>query len=662
MLSQKFGIIQTFFDDIGLNRLMELSSEERLFAYYMSEAAREGYNVTLFQYAPTLFQPVFESMTKYLTRNDGRTDDFFLQLKEYWIYLFANYGVHYIRETLNNKKTPSDLGLNLITPQSLEHVIGRKLTAEETSYLFDKDWYPSRTVLGDIEKSGGNFYPRHFTNEMYQGLTEDQKTCLIGFPCPPHPNSLNVGILSKDEHFRTYGAHQKGVCEYYFSRSLCWIKKALKVVRQSEHFDENTVKSLETLITCLETGDETHFKQHSKYWLKMNNRVEYNYGLIEYYDDPMSTIGTFQADVTVKSMDVDNLTKLLPSFEERFPFPEEWKRKDMSTLPNASVAHKVMGTGGLGPILSTIAYCLPNYNDIRSELGSKQIMYSLPAPSNVERYKQFYLTDEYQKFYDQYSPDLELEDKIYSLLTTLHETIGHASGGSSKTEEERKEGIGKYWNGLEEMRAEILAVYTAITFYDEIAESGILDEWPSKVPKDEMRKLFILDRVNSGWKRWGGMQVGEKNVTQAHAIADTGIMYYLIDHSEGTIKLCEKEITVDGEITSVLYGEINDLEKAVKLVEELATLVQRMSSEADPELVQSFMDTYATSTRDERYSGIVKNMKNVYAKGIDCKLQIFPEWLEVKNVYDKVIDAIPFKPQDPFDACLKLYSDRDRDL
>jgi hypothetical protein len=45
--------------------------------------------------------------------------------------------------------------------------------------------------------------------------------------------------------------------------------------------------------------------------------------------------------VTVKSLNIDSLINLLPSFEEKFPFPREWKRKDMTILPNAAAAHKV---------------------------------------------------------------------------------------------------------------------------------------------------------------------------------------------------------------------------------------------------------------------------------------------------------------------------------
>ena len=90
----------------------------------------------------------------------------------------------------------------------------------------------------------------------------------------------------------------------------------------------------------------------------------------------------------MKQADISPLLELLPTFEKQFPFPEQYKRKDMSNLPNAAPAHKIVGIGGLGPTFCTLAYCLPNYQDIRSELGSKQIMYPAPAPSDIPRYMQ----------------------------------------------------------------------------------------------------------------------------------------------------------------------------------------------------------------------------------------------------------------------------------
>mgnify|MGYP003642186332 CR=1 FL=1 len=49
------------------------------------------------------------------------------------------------------------------------------------------------------------------------------------------------------------------------------------------------------------------------------------------------------------------------------------------------------------------------------------------------------------------------------------------------TEKIRNERLGKYGNGLEEMRAEVLAMYTAIRFYDDIVKSNFMGDWPQKV-------------------------------------------------------------------------------------------------------------------------------------------------------------------------------------
>jgi len=68
----------------------------------------------------------------------------------------------------------------------------------------------------------------------------------------------------------------------------------------------------------------------------------------------------------------------------------------------------------------------------------------------------------------------------------LHETIGHASGNLHKyvdsegneqqlTRDILQERLGKWTRGLEEMRAEILALYTNITFYDELKELDIME-------------------------------------------------------------------------------------------------------------------------------------------------------------------------------------------
>nr|QBK87824.1 MAG: peptidase family M49 [Marseillevirus LCMAC202] len=646
-MNDRYTLLQTYFHEPGFLALQELSQPNRVFAYCMSMAAIKGYPVALFQYCEC--SQILEKIWNTLQRHPD--DPLYGELQTYWVYFFTNYGVHCQREYENNKKTPKQLGLTL-TRKSLKS-LGVELTEHEAQYLFDASYKPTLTVAQSIEESGGSFYGPGMTTELYNTLPPEQKSIINAY------HHLKGKVVTD-----TYSAN--GVCAAALSTSLRWIDRALTIARENPtDFDKYTVSSLEYLIKYLTTGDETDFKEHSKVWLKMNNPyVEYSYGFIEYYDDPMSHVGTFQADVTVKSLNIDALLQLLPTFEQRFSFPENYKREDMEILPNAATAHKVMGIGGSGPILSTIAYCLPNYDDMRSKFGSKQVMYTLPQPNEIQRYQNIYYNSSERQLYNEYSPNLELEDAIHSLTTTLHETIGHASGRSDfyidsegnpqeLTNEIKLERLGEWANGLEEMRAEIIALYTAVTFYDEIAASGILGEWPQKVPKEKMLELCILDIAGSGWKRWCLVPAGDTQITQAHCLADTGIMHYLMDHSGG-VSLVEDLITVDEEFVPVLRFSVNSVNDILPVIEELAQIVQRFASTAPIEEINTFMKTYAASTRNPRYGGIVRNMEKIYKRGIKGSLQLFPEW-DVVMESDRIVDAIPKRPTNSFSNLSNLY-------
>ncbi len=245
---------------------------------------------------------------------------------------------------------------------------------------------------------------------------------------------------------------------------------------------------------------------------------------------------------------------------------------------------------------------------------------------------------------------------VATLSTTLHETIGHASGSleDGLTNEMRLERLGQWGNGLEEMRAEILAMYVATHFYDDIVKSGILGDWPSKVPKEDMFRLFIQHVAGGGIKRWQMIPENETKVTQAHALADTGIMYYLIDHCD-QVSIEERSVTIDDQELQVLGLKVGDVNKVLPVIEKLAYKVQQMSSTAVPEEVDEFMKTYAASTRDKSFSGKVKHAQHVYKKGVIVNLQIFPELVPI-IIGGNVIDVLVKVPEDPFCACVDLFN------
>ena len=763
MLGRRFNILKCFFSDASLASLQALEPCERVFAYWMRKAAVAGYPVAATQFH-TLAMPVLRKIRGALDATMPACVH--KELTSYWMYLFANYGAHFQREVQQNKKTPADLGLSLLTRHTLASAVP-SLTDDELVYLLDSSSFPTTSVADSIEQSASNFHGPGVTTEAYRALPAAQRGKLNAYH-ELADDTDNGGKLVT----RSYSAVD--YCSEYLVECARCIREACEVARANpDHFDEHCVRSLDLLTRFLESGDEADFKAHQCEWLQMKCRVEYCFGLIEDYEDPMGAIGSFQADVTVKSTDMKALLQLLPSFERRFPFPEWQKRENMEKLPNAAGAHKIVGTGGYGPVLSTIAYCLPNYDDVRSRLGSKQVMYSLGAPTNLERYKAIYLGQRDRLFFDETSPDLALQADIASLTTTLHETIGHASGrnvtvdklaltklaqdewsdirdssnivaraemvernelvdgrlyavlnpdGHSHIEhvvevgreelvdgrlyavlkpdgriehvsrasvrqvdissDDKRELVGAKWNnGLEEMRAEVLALMTGMLYFDDLAAIGAFNQWPESVDQDRLKALMVQDIAGAGFRRWFNVPAGSTTVTQAHALADTGIMYYLVDNSDGAIRLVE-EVVAHPDFPDSDYDDANDkvglrtlrldidesrMNDIQALVVELATLVQDLSSTADGERVEAFMNEYAASTRNAEFSEIVLGMRDVCGQGVKGKLQIFPEFepvfasdgdeLEMDRAIGTIVDCEVCKPDCEVEACKKLFDE-----
>jgi len=671
MLVKKFGrLIETAYASGCEEALRGVSQSNRVLAYYLSRAALAGYETALFQLCPyPEIIPAVDQLARSLPRSSESEKEFADAVDAWWIYLYANMGVHCVRESVNNKKVPWEIlatspaasAENCVLSRARLEKAGLALPEGAWSYLFDPDVSTTATVPGDIEASGTAFYAPGFTNAMYDALPPKERGCLVAYHRPASsPEGNSASVDSPQVESGRYSTAD--VCAASLQRVVGWLRLARQIVDNDSDMEkiqkDHLLNSLSLLERHLETGEEECFKEHSKVWLKLDHAVEYTLGFIEYYDDPMGHIGTFQADVTVQQADISPLVRLLPSFEERLPFPEEYKREDRTILPNAKPAHKVVGVGGLGPVFCTLAYCLPNYQDVRSALGSKQIMYPAPRPSDPERFLTIYCGPEERSIFEKYSSDLALRESVSALTTTLHETIGHASGRMipGVTEKIRNERLGRYGNGQEEMRAEILALYVAMRFYDEIVESGFLGEWPARVPKDVMLRLFIQDIAGSGWKRWRGLPSGSTEITQAHAQADTAIMYYLIEHSNGEVKLLQDSIQLkedDGSVSTlpVIHLHVGDPNKIFPVVEKLAQVVQHISSTADKDEALSFMDKYASSTRNPAYADIVTGMREANGRGVLETVNLFPEFDVVYQGEAQdlahIVDAIPRTPTDP---------------
>lgn len=670
-----------------------LSPEERVFAYYMTRASIPGNRIAADQKHRDAaeimdhFHAIIENeeQIKEQCRAVMDVDQFIKDAKLYATYLYANEGQYFMKEFKDHKRTPSNLNLQALTSENLARalqVIGVEqapaVVGRLHASMFDERYEPTGVVEGSIEQSADNYYSRDFTQADFESLTPEQKSALNSYGYIDHSDGKRVVKVQTHKIGDRYSKELE-VAHY-------WLNKAHEHTQKyPARFDEHVTKSLAHMITYLESGDEEDFKKFSIEWLQTKSRIDFNFGFIETYDDPMSYRGSFEADVTIKAVDMSALNALLPTLERQLPFPEEFKRQnleDTSAIPNASVNAKVFAAGGLGPVKRTVAYCLPNYKEIRAGHGSKQIMYQLGKGLgdlvNPELSRSLAYIQEQSDWLKIHDGDMRLARDLYDMHVVLHETLGHGSGRTTKhtfvegdpltiggityavgdtidvTSKNLTEFHGKYSGSFEELRAEILALYTSIYNLDELAAGGLYKDWPTKLSKEELQEWCVLGMGYGALRRLLVQADNATEIVQAHAQADTAILNYLLDH--GGLELVEERYDVNGVPHTVVGVRVTDLAKAMAAVKDLAWQVQRCTSTGDGLGVEKIMKTYGVCVRHPEYIKVLKaNRKAVQGNLIEIA-EIFPRLTPIKDADNRVVDVAAEWPKSFLEQQLELHN------
>lgn len=665
----------------GLDDLYEeLTPQERVAAYFLYRACLPANRILTDQHHRHALAIVdlFEHLYEHRAHVESTMgNDFFEEIKTFLVYVWSNHGQYFKREFAHNKRSPHKIGLKHITPQSLIHALkatgfeeAEKTVHEVADSLFNETIEPTLTVQGSIEKSAVNIYSENFTQKDYDALDKTERG---------HVNTYyTIDPITKQPHVRHYSAHDKYADE--LSVSMHWIMKAHDWAKQfPEQFDTDFVESLALLAEYLKTGDEELFKAHSRAWLKTRSRLDYTFGFIEVYEDPLSATGSMEAEITIKNYALNRLTELLPSLEKKLPVPEEFKRENMTILPNASINTQIFGAGDMGPLISTAAYCLPNYSDIRSKDGSKQIIYkarkSLSERINPDLARMLGKSKENAEWHKKHDPHYTLSHSLENLLTILHETIGHASGRLAThtfregdplsfgettykvgdtiplTNEIEAELLVGHYSALEELRAEIIALYIAVNHLDQLVEKGFLTTWYKSLTKDDLISKIILQMARAGMRRLLTQQDDASEVAGAHAQANTCIMNYLIE--KGGLEIVIEDLQVDNNTYKVADLRIVNLELSLTIITELMQRVQRIKSTGDRVDAQALMSTYAYPIRKNLLKIVKDNHKTLLGdlKGSSVIYPFFTPLYKDGQIYDVTMTW----PEDFFEANM-VYS------
>ena len=329
--------------------LNKLLLEEQVFLYYLWRACLPGKRIATDQLhydgleVMKLFEDVLAHKEEILTAPLPDAKKFVEDVESFLVYLWTNHDQYFLRENGDEKRTPKTIGLTELTPVNLRTVLELINYPDASSVLnrldpiiFDPSIDKKLTVPDDIVKSAVNIYMHDFTEKDYVALPDAIR------------KKINVYFYVKHDGKDRTPAYQlystTGKYAEELSVSVYWLKKAYEHAQQyPKAFDQPLVKSLDYLIKFFETGDEESFKKHSIEWLKSNSRIDYNFGFIEVYHDPKERLGFFQAEATVKTVDMKKLNELLPSLEKQMPIPAQWKRETLGAMPNASMNQQIFG-------------------------------------------------------------------------------------------------------------------------------------------------------------------------------------------------------------------------------------------------------------------------------------------------------------------------------
>lgn len=680
-VSQHHEIAVVYNQNIA-NFYNKLTPHERIMIYYLYRASLPGNRITADQThrSSLILQALFEHIFKNqhaLTTADFKVPValFIDQVRDYLIYLWTNHGPYFIREHADSKRTPARIGLDLLTIEN----IARALTItgyahpeqldQVAQFLTDRDYEATLTVPNSIDQSAVNFYAPDFTDADFERIDPQGKTAINAYFYIDKEDGNRV------PKYKLLSAQDKYSAE--LSESVAWLSKAhAHALKHPAQFDTNFADSLSYLVDYLKTGDEELFKKHSIAWLKTNNRIDYNFGFIETYDDPKSYRALFQADITIKSIDIERLNKLLPTLEDRLPFKKEFKRSTLQagqgTMPNASINVKAFSAGGLGPLVSTIAYCLPNYDEIRSEHGSKQIMYHsdkmIGELLNPGIYHRLFNANDLYTWFNAHDPEYKLMEDIGMLETILHETLGHGSGklathrfveGDPLQVEGNSYAIGDsialtsnnlalflrgYDSSLEELRAEIIALLSSLICYDELAACGMLGDWPRKVGKEKIMELSIISMARVGLRRLIQQPDTAQEISGAHAQANTVILNYLIDHA--AVAITSEPCIIDGASYAIIDIKLLSLDRAIAVITELACLVQEIKSTGDGKKVQDLFTHYGIQIRYPDYMKSLKANMKATAGDVKALALIYPEYSPIVDKAGTIVDIQASWPRD----------------
>ena len=561
------------FDDIKILRydvpaFDGLSLREKLFVYYLSQAALAGRDI-LWDQNNKYNLRVRKALEKILRAypGDRETEEFQAFLVYAKKVFFAN-GIHH------------HYSMEKFEPQFSRDYFKSLLRAvgEETLYLelerviFDPEYMAKRVVLDaetDLVQTSANNY--------YEGVTQKEVEAFYGQKKEEN-KLLSWGLnstLVKDDNGQLY--EEIWSTEGKYGKE---IRQIVEYLRKAMRYacNDHQKEVIELLVEYYETGNLSLFDRYSMEWVKeVDASIDFINGFIEVYGDPLAFKASWESVVQIIDQEACKRTRKLADnamwFEQHAPIDERFKKDEVVGI-TARVVQAAMLGGDCHPA-TPIGINLPNAEWIRERCGSKSvtldnIIYAYDRASlNSGVLDEFVYSEEEKELIRKYG---YIGGNVH---TDLHECLGHGSG--KMLPGVGQEALKNYYSTIEEARADLFALYYVMD--PKLIELGV-------IPSLDVAKSEYCNYIRNGLMVQLTRIKPGNNLEESHMRNRQMIASWV--YEKGKKANVIERVSREGKT----YFTIRDYDALRLLFGELLAEVQRVKSEGDFEGAKNLIENY----------------------------------------------------------------------
>jgi dipeptidyl-peptidase-3 len=600
----------------------ELTLQQKLYIYYLSEAALSGRDIIWDQ--NNEHNLWIRNCLDILCEQVDKRDTAYEQLELFYKRVLFSNGLHHHYSTDKLKPAFTKDKLKLWVHSLPEKYIGQlQCSSNENLFnkleglLFDEQLMAKRVCQDEgkdlILCSANNFY-KNLSQKEVEGhyellIDKDEKR--------PVSSGLNSRLVKYDgqiteEIWKVGGKYSKTIEQIVF-----WLDKAAGVCE-----NEQQKKVIELLCEFYSTGDLKLFDTYSIEWLKeQKGEIDFINGFIEVYGDPLGFKATWESLVNITDLAETSKASVISAnaqwFEDHSPVMAEHRKEKVNGV-SMKVINAIMLGGDCYPA-SPLGINLPNAEWIREVHGSKSV-----SLNNIsEAYEmasltsgvieEFACTEEEVSLHKQYGA---LADHLH---THLHECVGHGSGKLESGV--RTDALKAYGSVIEEARADLFGLYF-------MADEKMLEL--KLVPHMDVAKAQYNSYIRNGMMVQLARIGKGANIEQTHMRNRQLIAQWVFEQgrSQSVIQKVEKHHKT--------YFQINDYQKLRQLFGQLLKEVQRIKSQGDYEAARQLVETYGVKVNSLLHEEVLERYARLkvapYAGFLNPRLELKQD--ESGNVVD----------------------------